>query len=49
MLEFYWSAVSDSNGRKYGGVLTQVRHFLHEVNDLRNANVDGIVSDFRKL
>jgi hypothetical protein len=41
--------VSDSNGRKYGGVMTQVRHFLHEVNDLRHANIDGIVADFTKL
>lgn len=29
--------------------MTLVRHFLHEVNDLRRANVDGIVSDFQKL
>jgi hypothetical protein len=36
LLEFYWSAVSDSNGRKYGGVFTHIRHFLHEVNNYRS-------------
>jgi hypothetical protein len=48
-LEFYWSAVSDSNGRKYGGVMTLIRHFLHEVNDLRRTNDNSIVADFQKV
>lgn len=34
-LEFYWAPVSDSNNLSYGGVVTYVRHFLHEVNNLR--------------
>jgi len=49
LLEFYWSPVSDSNGRKYGGVVTQIRHFLHEVNDLRRENEQSIAFDFHKL
>lgn len=29
--------------------MTLVRHFLHEVNDLRNTNPQAIVGDFKRL
>lgn len=49
LLEFYWQPVSDSNGKKYGGLLNHVRHFLHEVNDLRRIPSNSITVDFRSL
>jgi len=49
LLEFYWQPVSDSNGRKYGGLLNQIRHFLHEVNDLRRVQPSSVSHDFRSL
>lgn len=49
MLEFYWQPVSDSNGRKYGGLLNHVRHFLHEVNDLRRIPTMSVTNDFQNL
>ena len=49
LLQFYWSSVSDSNNLKYGGVLTYIRHFLHEVNDLRQTNAQAIAMDYTNL
>lgn len=48
-MEFYWQPVSDSNGRKYGGLLNHVRHFLHEVNDLRRISPSEVSRDFKVL
>lgn len=41
--------MSDSNGRRYGGVYTHIRHFLHEFVDLRTENVNNIVNDYEKV
>lgn len=49
LLQFYWDPVSDSNGKSYPGVVTQVRHFLHEVNDLRSSNVALMKDDFSRI
>ena len=49
MLEFYWSAVSDSNGLKYGGVFTYIRHFLHEFINYRQMTPDWIANDHSRI
>jgi hypothetical protein len=49
LLEFYWSPKSDSNGMKYGGIVTHVRHFLHEVNDYRRWNIGEQIRDYEQL
>lgn len=48
-MEFYWNPKSDSNNLTYGGLVTHVRHFLHEVNDLRNTYPETVADDFKKL
>ena len=49
LLEFYWNTISDSNNISYGGVLNHVRHFLHEVNDLRQGRIPGLKQDFTDI
>lgn len=49
LLEFYWLPISDSNNLTYGGVLNHVRHFLHEVNNLRRVNINSIKRDFQEI
>ncbi len=49
LLEFYWSPRSDSNNMKYGGVVTHVRHFLHEVNDYRRWNMAENIRDYEQI
>lgn len=49
LLEFYWDTISDSNNKSYGGVLNHVRHFLHEVNNLRYPQVEIIKQDFKQV
>lgn len=46
LLEFYWEPVSNSNNKSYGGVLNHVRHFLHEVNNLRGIDEGSVKRDF---
>ena len=47
--ELFWKTKSDSNNKTYGGLLTHIRYFLHEVNDLRNVDVPGTVQEFQKV
>ena len=49
LLEFYWSAVSDSNGHKYGGVFTHVRHFIHEFVNYRQMNPGSVAQDHERI
>ena len=38
--------MSDSNGRRYGGVYTHIRHFLHEFVDYRLESVGVLMNDY---
>ena len=49
LLEFYWSAASDSNGLKYGGVFTYIRHFLHEFINYRQMSPASIANDHERM
>lgn len=49
LLEMFWRTKSDSNNMTYGGLMTHIRHFLHEVNDYRNVPVQTTVADYQKI
>lgn len=53
-LEFYWKTKSDSNNITYGGLMTHLRYFLHEVNNFRNGGnvareLESVVPIMKKL
>jgi len=41
--------VSESNGRRYGGVFTHIRHYLHEFVDYRLESVDVLTKDYEDV
>lgn len=49
LLELFWKAKSDSNNKSYGGLMTHIRHFLHEVNNYRVTSIQETVNDFKNI